>query len=62
MAEIINLRRARKRRDRDEKSAVAEANRQATSIRKSEIKSAKARNELEARRLDTHKLEPGPND
>ncbi|MEN0088250.1 MAG: DUF4169 family protein [Pseudomonadota bacterium] len=58
MAEIINLRRARKRRDRDEKSKLAEANRRATSITKRDRKSVQVQNDLEAKRLDAHKLEP----
>jgi hypothetical protein len=58
MAQIINLRRAKKRRDRDEKSKLAEANRQATSITKRDRKSAELQNDLEAKRLEAHKLEP----
>ncbi|MEO0637459.1 MAG: DUF4169 family protein [Pseudomonadota bacterium] len=57
MAQIINLRRARKRAAKDEKERIAEANRQASRVKKRDIMSAKARNELEERRLNAGKLE-----
>ena len=59
MGEIVNLRLARKRRDRDERDKAAEANRVQHGLSKAEKHLAEARQELDAKRLDAHRLEPG---
>ena len=56
---IINLRTARKRRDREAREATAAENRLKFGQTKSEKQRAKAINELEARRLDQAKRETG---
>ena len=55
MAEIINLRRARKRKERAEKEAKAADNRLAFGRSKAERTLSEARKELAERRLDAHK-------
>jgi Domain of unknown function (DUF4169) len=55
MAEIINLRRARRRKARGEKEKTAEANRILHGTPKSLRGLAKARTEKAARDLDAHK-------
>ncbi len=55
MAEIINLRRARKRKERAEKEARAADNRLAFGRSKAERTLSDARKELAERRLDAHK-------
>ncbi len=55
MAEIINLRTARKRRERSEKEAVAATNRASFGRSKSEKQLTKAEQVLEQKRLDDHK-------
>jgi phage terminase small subunit len=55
MAEIVNLRRARKAKDRAEKSKDAEANRVAHGTPKHLRDLAKARVEKDARDLERHK-------
>ena len=55
MAELINLRRARKARARAEKDKQAEANRVAHGVAKPVRKLAKARTEKAARDLAAHK-------
>jgi len=57
MAEIINLRKARKRKTRDAKEAAAEANRLKFGRSKSERSARKAEEALLSRRLDEHKRE-----
>jgi hypothetical protein len=61
MGELVNLRRIRKRRSKDEAERTAAANRSAFGIRKDE----RRRNELERaavrRTIDAHRLE-GPRD
>ena len=56
MAEIVNLRRARKAKDRAEKSKDAEANRVAHGTPKALRDLAKARTELGAQRLENSRL------
>lgn len=56
MAEIINLRQARKRKRRAEKDAQAETNRSLFGRTKSEKKLTEAEREKAQRELDAHKL------
>jgi Domain of unknown function (DUF4169) len=58
MGEVLNLRRARKARDRAEKDRAAEANRIAFGRSKAERLASEAQNDLERSRLDAHRLEP----
>ncbi len=55
MAEIVNLRRVRKAKAKDEKSKTAEANRVTHGTPKAVRDLAKARSEKELRDLDAHK-------
>lgn len=57
MAEIVNLKLARKRRDRAEKDVVAEQNRQKFGRTKAERDKETATRALESRKLDGHKLD-----
>jgi hypothetical protein len=57
MAEIVNLRRARKAKGRAEKNRAAEANRAKFGTAKSERNLAKARAEKAARDTDSHRLD-----
>jgi Domain of unknown function (DUF4169) len=59
MADIINLRRARKHKSRAEKAAKADANRLAYGIAKPVHDLAKARRDKDARAVDAHKLDEG---
>ncbi|QGM97638.1 DUF4169 family protein [Methylocystis parvus] len=55
MGEIVNLRRARKARDRREKEEAAQANRVAYGRTKAERELNEARKRLEAEKLDAHR-------
>ncbi len=55
MAEIVNLRQARKHKARAEKEARADANRIAFGRTKAEKKQTQAEQDLEKSRLDQHK-------
>jgi hypothetical protein len=57
MAEIVNLRRARKAKSRAEKDRAADANRAKFGTAKSERNLAKARAEKAARDTDSHRLD-----
>ncbi|MGA7713695.1 MAG: DUF4169 family protein [Rhizomicrobium sp.] len=57
MAEIINLRRARKAKTRHAKEVVAEANRAEHGVSKSKHKLAKARMAKTKRDVEGHKLD-----
>jgi len=57
MADIINLRRARKNKARAEKAAKSDANRVTHGIAKPVRNLAKARRDKDARIVDAHKLE-----
>lgn len=57
MANIVNLRQARKQKSRHEKEVVAEANRLKHGVAKSAHKKAQAIAAEEAKRLDAHKLD-----
>ena len=56
MADIVNLRQARKRKQRAEKDALADANRIAFGRTKAERSVSEARKDLDARRLEGHRL------
>jgi hypothetical protein len=56
MAEVVNLRRARKGKARDAKAAQAEANRIKHGVAKPVRELAKARAEKDAKTIDAHKL------
>ncbi len=56
MAEIVNLRRARKAKARDAKAAEASANRTKHGAAKAVRDLAKARAEKDAKGVDSHKL------
>jgi hypothetical protein len=60
MGETVNLRQARKRRDRAERETEAEANRIKHGLGKAEKTLASARREQDARKLDGHRLAPAP--
>jgi len=57
MAEVVNLRNFRKRKEREEKETVAQVNRAAFGRTKSEKELSKAKRALEKKRLDKHKRE-----
>lgn len=57
MGEVVNLRRARKGRDRREKEAAAQANRIAYGRTKAERGLTEAQKRLDAAKLDAHKRE-----
>jgi hypothetical protein len=57
MAEIVNLRRARKAKGRSEKEREADANRAKHGVAKPERDLAKARAEKDQRAADMHKLD-----
>ncbi|HEX2840237.1 DUF4169 family protein [Hyphomicrobium sp.] len=58
-AEIVNLRKARKARDRIEKEKRAEENRIKFGRTKAEREQLDANNELAGRRLEAHKRDTG---
>ncbi|MEI5665366.1 DUF4169 family protein [Bosea sp. CCNWLW174] len=60
MAEIVNLRRARKARDRASAEAKAEQNRIAFGRTKAERKLTEAEKTLAERRLEGHRLSDDP--
>jgi hypothetical protein len=62
MAEIINLKRARKTKDRAEKDKTAQANRIAHGTPKAVKKLSAARADKAEKGLTGHKLEKSPND
>lgn len=58
MGELVNLRRARKDRDRRRREDEAAENRVKFGRSKAEKQTTKAQDALEARRLDGHRLDP----
>lgn len=58
MGELVNLRQARKRRDREERAGEADANRLKHGLSKVEKTLSAARREQDARKLEGHRLEP----
>lgn len=62
MAEIVNLRRARKAKARAQGDKEAEANRVKHGTTKAAHKLARARIDKNARDVDAHKLEDDPNE
>lgn len=61
MSDIINLRTARKRRERNKKSEIADQNRVLFGTAKTELKSAKAIKSLDNKKLDQHRLDRDKN-
>ena len=57
MAEIVNLRRVRKAKQRAERAAAADDNRVRHGVSKAERKLAEAKREKEKRALDGHETE-----
>lgn len=57
MAEVVNLRNFRKRKEREQKEVAAQLNRSAYGRTKSEKELSKARLALEKKTLDEHKRE-----
>ena len=57
MAEVVNLRKFRKRKERGEKEAEAQVNRASFGLTKSEKELNKAKLALERKMLDKHKRE-----
>ena len=62
MAEIVNLRRARKARDKAEKEKTAEANRALHGTPKHLRKLSEAQKDKAEQRLSSHRLEKGGDD
>ncbi|THD42350.1 MAG: DUF4169 family protein [Bradyrhizobium sp.] len=62
MAEIVNLRRARKRRVREREEASAAANRLAHGISKTARRDAEAERERAERSIEGHRREQDPSD
>ncbi len=62
MAEIVNLRRARKQKARQEKGTAAEANRIKHGVARPARDLAKARTEKATRDIEAHKLTDEHND
>lgn len=60
MGDIVNLRRARKARERADAEALAEQNRIAFGRTKAERKQAEAEKALAERRLEGHRLSDDP--
>jgi hypothetical protein len=60
MAEIVNLRRARKARDRAAREAAADANRVAFGRSKAERLHGDAQHRLDGTRLSGHRLDADP--
>lgn len=62
MGEVVNLRQARKRRDRSAREDEAEANRVKHGLSKAEKNLSAARRDQDARKLEGHRLEPDNKD
>jgi hypothetical protein len=58
VAEVVNLRRVRKRVEREQKEATAQRNRVAHGLSKAERKLGQARTEQAQRQLEAHRREP----
>jgi len=61
-ADIVNLRRARKGKERRQREAGAAANRSAFGRTKAEREKADAERRLAGRAIEAHRREPGPNE
>lgn len=61
MSDIINLRTARKRLERSNKSEIAAQNRVAFGTPKALLKSAKSNKSLDDKKLDQHRLDRDKN-
>ncbi len=57
MGDLLNLRRARKARERAQKARLADANRLAFGRTKDERRASEAQSALERARLEAHRLE-----
>ena len=57
MGDLVNLRQARKRREREQKAAAAAENRAAFGMTRAERRKAEAEQTIADRRLDSHRLE-----
>jgi hypothetical protein len=62
LGEIVNLRRARKQRRRDQDDAAASANRLAHGVGKAAKREARAERERSERTLEGHRREPSGED
>lgn len=64
MSEVVNLRRFRKQKTRDEAAKTAQANRVAFGLSKAEREKAALQNELDQKRVEGHRMErtPSPDD
>lgn len=60
MAEIVNLRRARKKRERAAKEKEAAANREKHGTPKAELDAEAARKDVRDKLLDSHKMDDDP--
>ncbi|MDF2116693.1 DUF4169 family protein [Roseiarcaceae bacterium H3SJ34-1] len=58
MGDVVNLRRARKLKGRDDSAKTAAANRLAFGRTKAEVRLTQAERELERKRIDAHRLQP----
>jgi hypothetical protein len=59
MGDVVNLRRARKLKSRDDSAKTAAANRLAFGRTKAEVRLTEAERALERKRIDAHRLQPG---
>ena len=57
MSNVVNLRRARKQKDRDARATKADANRAAHGVAKTARKFGKAQQKKERERIEGHRLE-----
>jgi hypothetical protein len=57
MGDVVNLRRARKLKGREDSAKTAAANRLAFGRTKAEIRLSEAERELERKRIDAHRLQ-----
>lgn len=60
MSEVVNLRRFRKQKIRDEAEKTAQANRLAFGLSKAEREKAALQNELDQKRVDGHRMARTP--
>jgi len=60
MGDLINLRRARKLKARDDKAKSAATNRLAFGRSKAEVRLTEAERDLERKRIDAHRLQADP--
>ncbi len=58
MGEIVNLRQARKRREREREALAAAENRAAFGVTKAERRKTEAERDKASRTLDAHRIDP----